>query len=104
MSPKPSYRRHRDYSTHFNWTYEFKRDVYQCYLTVKEDPTIGYMKRMKKKKKKKKWDEIHPEYSFKNLRDQTSRIEKNKGVMVTEYVHIRSNNSSQVNEPTNQMF
>ena len=47
---------------------------------------------------KEKWDEIHPEYSFlndKTLRDQASRIEKNKDVMDTEYVHNRSNNSSQ---------
>ena len=98
MPPKPSYRRNRDYSTHFNWTYDLKRDVYQCYLTAKEDPRIRYMKRMKEK-----WDEIHPEYSFltdKNLRDQALRIEKNKDVMDTEYVHNRSNNSSQVNEPT----
>ena len=54
------------------------------------------------KRMKEKWDEIHPEYSFptdKNLREQASRIEKNKDVMDTEYVHIRSNNSSQVNEP-----
>ena len=98
MPPKPSYRRNRDYSTHFNWTYDLKRDVYQCYLTAKEDPRIGYMKRMKVK-----WNEIPPEYSFltdKNLGDQASRIEKNKNVMDTEYVHIRSNDNSQVNEPT----
>ena len=87
MPPKPSYRRNRDYSTHFNWTYDLKRDVYRCYLMAKEDPRIGYMKRLKEK-----WDEIHPEYSFlsdKNLRDQASRIEKNKDVMDTEYVHFR---------------
>ena len=54
------------------------------------------------KRMKEKWDEIHPEYSFptdKNLREQASRIEKNKDVMDTEYVHIRSNNSSQVIKP-----
>ena len=87
-----------NYSTHFNWTYDLKHDVYQCYLMAKEDPTIGYLKR-----RKEKWDEIHPEYSFltdKNLRDQASCTEKKKDVMGTEYVHIRSNNSSQVNEPT----
>ena len=42
---------------------------------------------------KQKWDEIYAEYSFltdKNLRDQASRIEKNKDVMDTEFVHIRS--------------
>ena len=98
MPPKPSLRLNRDYSTHFNWTYDLKRDVYQCYLTAKEDPRIGYMKRPKGK-----WEEIHPEYSFltdKSLRDQASRIEKNKDVMDAEYVHVRSNNSSQVNGPT----
>ena len=98
MPPKPSYRRNRDYSTHFNWTYDLKRDVYRCYLMAKEDPRIGYMKRLKEK-----WDEIHPEYSFlsdKNLRDQASRIEKNKDVMDTEYVHFRSNNNSEVDEQT----
>ena len=98
MPPKPSYRRNRDYSTHFNWAYDLKRDVYRCYLTAKEDPRIGYMKRLKEK-----WDEIHPEYSFlsdKNLRDQASRIEKNKDAMDTEYVHFRSNNNSEVDEQT----
>ena len=98
MPPKPSYRRNRDYSTHFNWTYDLKRDVYHCYLTAKEDPRIGYMKRLKEK-----WDEIHPEYSFlsdKNLRDQASRFEKNKDVKDTEYVHFRSNNNSEVDKQT----
>ena len=55
------------------------------------------------KRKKVKWNEIHPEYSFltdKNSGDQASRIEKNKNVMDTEYVHIRSNDNSQDNEPT----
>ena len=78
--------------------YDLKRDVYRCYLTAKEDPIIGYMKRPKEK-----WDEIHPEYSFrsdKNLRDQASRIEKNKDVMDTEYVNFRSNNNSEVDEQT----
>ena len=55
------------------------------------------------KRPKEKWDEIHPEYSFrsdKNLRDQASRIEKNKDVMDTEYVNFRSNNNSEVDEQT----
>ena len=75
---------------------DLKCDVYHCYLTAKEDPRIGYMSRPKEK-----WDEIPPEYSFltdKNLRDQASRIEKNKDVMDTEYVHFGSNNNSQVDE------
>ena len=98
MSPKPSYRRNPDYYRNFNWTSDLKRDVYHCYLTAKEGPRIGYMKRLKEK-----WDEIHPEYSFltdKNLRDKASRIKKNKDVMDTEYVHFRSNDNSQVDERT----
>ena len=98
MPPKPSYRQNRDYLTDFNWMCDLKCDVYQCYLTAKEDPRIGCIKRLKEK-----WDEFHPEYSFltdRNLRDQASRIEKNKDVMDTEYVHVRSSISLQVNEPT----
>ena len=55
------------------------------------------------KRMKGKWDKIHPEYSFltnKNLRDQASHLEKNRDVMDTEYVHVRSNNSSPVNKQT----
>ena len=40
------------------------------------------------KRIKNLWDKMHPEYNFlseKNLRDQASRIHKNKVVMVTEY-------------------
>ena len=80
--PKPSYRRNRDYSKQFDWTYDLKKDVYNCYLEAKED-RIGYLKRLKKY-----WDELHPQFNFlsdKNLRDQASRIEKNKIVMATEY-------------------
>ena len=50
---------------------------------TKENPAIGYMKRIKQN-----WDIIHPEFSHlsdKNLRDQTSRIIKNKIVMETEF-------------------
>ena len=55
------------------------------------------------KRLKEKCDEIQPEYSFlsdKYLRDKASRIEKNKDVMDTEYVHFRSNNNSEVDEQT----
>ena len=30
MPPKPSYRRNRDYTKQFDWTYNLKRDVYNC--------------------------------------------------------------------------
>ena len=56
---------------------------YNCYTKAKENPAIGYMKRMKQN-----WYITHPEFSHlsdKNLRDQASRIIKNKIVMETEF-------------------
>ena len=41
------------------------------------------------------WDEIHPEYSFltsKLLRDQASRVAKNKVIMATEYRNEQDTN------------
>ena len=76
--PQPSYRRKRDYTNDFNWTYELKADV-----KARNDKSIGYMKRLKNL-----WDKMHPEYDFlsdKNLRDQASRIHKNNVVIDTEY-------------------
>ena len=43
-----SYCRNRDYSTHLKCTYELYCDVYNCYIRAREDPSIGYMKRLKK--------------------------------------------------------
>ena len=83
MPPKPSYRRNRDYTKQFDWTYDLKKDVYRSYLRAKENPKIGCMKRLKNY-----WDKLHPEFNFlsnKNLKDQASRIEENKIVMETEY-------------------
>ena len=54
-----SYRRKRDYTKQFDWTYELNNDLYKCYLRAKENKSLGYMTRMKNY-----WDEIHPEYSF----------------------------------------
>ena len=65
----------------FDWTYDLKRDVYNYYLRAKENPKIGYVKKLKNC-----WDKLHPEFNFlsdKNLRDQASHIEKNKIVMET---------------------
>ena len=78
-----SYRRNRDYTKQFDWTYNLNCDLYNCYTKTKENLAIGYMKRMKHN-----WDTIHPESSHltdKNLRDQASRIIKNKIVMETEF-------------------
>ena len=78
-----SYRRRRDYTASFTWTYELNQDVYQCYTKARENPAIGYMKRMKAY-----WDEMHPELnhlSEKHLRQQATFAEKRfKGQSNTE--------------------
>ena len=70
-------------------------------MSAKSDPKIGYMNRMKKL-----WDEKHPELNFfsaKNLRDQASRVEKNKVVIETEYrIDKNQNNSNAVNNDTTE--
>ena len=76
-----SYCRNRDYVNQFTWTYELNEDLYKCYVKAKEDRRIGYMNRLKNY-----WDEIHPQlffFTYKNLRDQASRVEKRKIAMTT---------------------
>ena len=88
MPPKPSYRRNRDYTRKFDWTYDLKRDVYNCYIKARENKSIGYMKRLKSY-----WDELHPGFAFlsdKNLRDVASRIAVNKVVIDTEFDNTSS--------------
>ena len=85
-----SYRRKRDYTKQFEWTYKLNNDLYKCFLRAKENKSLGYMTRMKNC-----WDEIHPEYSFltsKLLRDQASRVVKNKVIMGTEYRNDQDTN------------
>ena len=36
-----SYRRKRDYSHHFIWTYEHNHDLYNCYVKARLDPSKG---------------------------------------------------------------
>ena len=43
-----SYRRNRDCTKQFDWTYDLNCDLYNCYAKAKESPTIGYVKRMNK--------------------------------------------------------
>ena len=92
-----SYRRNRNYSIQFKWTYELNEDLFKCYQEAKKDPCIRYMNRMKAL-----WDQIHPElasFTAKKLRDQASRVEKNKVVMATEYiVHKNCSNDLTHNE------
>ena len=59
--------------SHIVWTYELNRDVYQCYIKARENPKIGYMKRMKQY-----WDNLHPEFTNfneKQLRQQATFVE-----------------------------
>ena len=78
-----SYRRNRDYTKQFDWTYDLNCDLYNCYTKAKENLAIGYIKRMKQN-----WDTIHAEFS----RDQASRIIKNKIVMETEFAKDSNTN------------
>ena len=83
MDKSVSYRRNRDYSKSFAWTYELNKDLYKCYVKAKEDPKIGYMNRLKEY-----WEEIHPElnyFSSKNLRDHVSSIIKCNVTMETSF-------------------
>ena len=78
-----TYRKNRDYTKQFDWTYDLHCDLYSCYTKAKENPVIVYRKYMKQT-----WDIIHPEFSHlsdKNLRDQASGTIKNKIVMETEF-------------------
>ena len=66
-----------------DWTYDLNCDLYNCYTKAKENPAIGYMKRMIQN-----CDIIHPEFSHlsdTNLRDQASSIIKTKIVMETKF-------------------
>ena len=74
-----SYCRNRDYSQHFEWTYELNYDVYKCYVSARSNPKIGYMKRMKEE-----WDNLHPELSHfnpKQLRQQATFV-ASKGIIL----------------------
>ena len=99
MPSKSSYRQNRGSAEQFCWTYNQKRDVYNCYLKAKVDPMIGYLKRLKNC-----WDEHHTEFIFlsdKNLRDQASQTEKNKVVMKTEFESITATNNENVSTNEN---
>ena len=76
-------------------------DIYKCHVRAKSDPKIGYVNKMKKL-----WDKIQPElilFSAKTLRDQVSRVEKNRVVMETEYrIDENQNNSNGANNNTTE--
>ena len=65
--------------SHFVWTYELNRDVYQCYTKARQNPKIGYMKRMRQY-----WGNLHPEFtnfSERQLRQQATLV-KSKGLIL----------------------
>ena len=79
-----SYRRDRDYSSHFIWTNELNQDLLECYRKAKENPSKGYMNRLKYG-----WDIQHPtltNFTTKQLHNQAYNIE-----------HKKSNNNLQNN-------
>ena len=81
MDKSVSYRRNRDYSKSFAWTYELNKDLYKCYVKATEVPKIGYMNRLKEY-----WVEIHLElnyFSSKSLRYHVISIIKRNVTMET---------------------
>ena len=91
------YRRNRDYTNHFEWSYELIRDVYQCYLKAGQISTIGYIKRMKKY-----WDELHPQLSYfseKQLYQQDSFV-KSKGLLLDTNFETMKQSEGKDNTPT----
>ena len=95
-SRKPvSYRTCRDYSTHFTWTYELNKDVYECYKKARSDPSKGYTKRMKVY-----WDNLHPQYSHfneKQLRQQAVNVEKRQDTLAAVLSTRRETNEHSEN-------
>ena len=92
-----SYRRNRDYTNHFEWSYELNRDVCQCYVKARQIPIIVYMKRMKNY-----WDELHPELSYfseKQLCKQASFV-KSKGLVLNANLETTNHSEEIDNTPT----
>ena len=89
-----SYRRNRDYSKQFSWTYELNQDLYECYTEARKNPKRGYMERTKKM-----WDELHPElnhFTEKYLRQQATYIEKRGYLLQTANVTNSNTKNSNV--------
>ena len=71
------------YTRQFDWIYDLKRDVYNCYIKARENKSVGYMKILKSY-----CDELCPGFAFlsnKNLRDVASCIAANKFVIDKEF-------------------
>ena len=88
MPPKPSQRGNRDHTQQFNWTYDLKRDVYNCYIKARENKSIRYMKKLKPY-----LDELRHMIAFlrdKNLSDVAFRIAVNKVFIDTDFDNTTS--------------
>ena len=92
-----SVRRNRDYKKQFIWIYELNKDLFHCYTKVREDPSKGYMKRLKKL-----WDTLHPElnhFNEKYLRQQSAYIQRGHYILETQ-TFANNNEESQIVDNT----
>ena len=99
-----SYRGKRDYFQHFEWSYELNSDVYKCYSKPRENPKIGYMKRLKEE-----WDKLHPEIAYftqKQLRQQATFVASKSIILETNLADTTEGTSTppteQLSPPQNQ--
>ena len=97
-----SYRRNRDHKNQFNWTYELNNDLLDCYTKAREDPSKGYMKKIKNL-----WDTLHPELNHFNenyLKQQTTYIQHRHYNLETRTV-ANNNEENQIvdNTPVRQV-
>ena len=93
-----SYRRKRDYSQHFQWSYELNSDVYKCYSKARENPKIGYMKCLKEE-----WDKLHLElahFTLKQLRQQATFVASKSIILETNLADTTEGTST---PPTEQL-
>ena len=88
--------------SHFVWTHELNRDVYQCYNKARENPKISYMKRMKQY-----WDNLHTGFTNSNekqMRKQTTFVESESLILETHLQPTTTNrneNSPEITELIN---
>ena len=88
--------------SHFVWTHELDRDVYQCYNKARENPKISYMKRMKQY-----WDNLHTGFTNSNekqMRKQATFVESEGLILETHLQPTTTNrneNSPEITELIN---
>ena len=91
-----------DYMSHFVWTHELNRDVYQYYNKARENPKISCMKRMKQY-----WDNLHTGFTNSNekqMRKQATFVESEGLILETHLQPTTTNrneNSPEITELIN---